>query len=168
MSAPRILCAAAALLAVAACGISPTDVQTRGDDPVIKLPPPSKTIYLVRNGELTLEPADVESDTVGSLLGALFAASGQSLGDRTTELRGFEYVGMKDSLDPVQRDEKQLPRTSTLTVYIKGDRPLTRLGKAQIVCTAQQDTAVEKVEIVRKRDGRPSVLEERRICGDLK
>ncbi|NUT10198.1 MAG: hypothetical protein HOQ38_06950, partial [Nonomuraea sp.] len=121
MRATRILCASAALLAAAACGISPTDVQTRGNAPTIKLPPPSKTIYLIEGGELALEPADVENDSVGSLLEALFAASDEPLGGRTTELNGLEYVGMKDSLDPVQRDEMQLPRTSTLTVYIRGE-----------------------------------------------
>ncbi|MEV4397587.1 hypothetical protein [Nonomuraea sp. NPDC049607] len=174
MRAHRALPAVLALLAAAACGISPTDVQTKGAAPTIKLPPPSKTIFLIRNKELTLEPADVETDTVGSLLGALFAASDRPLGDRTTELRGLEYVGMKDSLDPVQRDEKQLPRTSTLTVYFKGDRPLSRLGKAQIVCTAQQDAAqqdaaFEQVKIVRENDGRPSKAEGRPYtCGELK
>ncbi|NUR92416.1 MAG: hypothetical protein HOY71_50805, partial [Nonomuraea sp.] len=167
MSATRALCAAAVLLAAAACGISTTDVQNRGEAPVIKLPPPSKTIYLIKDGELALEPADVENGTVDSLLEALFAASNQPMTDRTTELRGLEYVRTKDSLDPVQRDEKQLPRTSTLTVYIKGDRPLTRLGKAQIVCTAQQETAFETVKIVREREGRPSKTEGRHICGDL-
>ncbi|MGW2218572.1 hypothetical protein ACWCSD_26630 [Nonomuraea sp. NPDC001684] len=169
MIARRVLVAAAALLAVAACGISPTDVQTKGAAPTIKLPPPSKTIYLIRNKQLTLEPADVESGTVGSLLGALFAASDQPLGDRTTELHGLEYVGMKDSLDPVQRDEMQLPRTSTLTVYFKGDRPLSRLGKAQIVCTAQQDFAFEQVKIVRENDGRPAKAEGRPYtCRELR
>jgi hypothetical protein len=160
--------AIAALLAVTACGISPTDVQNRGNAPTIELPPPSKTIYLIRNGALTLEPADVEDDTVASLLGALFSASSEPLGNRDTALRGFTYEGIKDSLNPVQRDEIQLPRTSTLTVYIKGDGPLSRLGKAQIVCTAQQDAAFEEVRIVRQNDDRPSTSEGRYICGDLR
>ncbi|TMR97584.1 hypothetical protein [Nonomuraea basaltis] len=158
----------AALLAVAACGISPTDVQDRGTAPTIRIPPPSKTIYLVRDGELTLEPADVEDDTVESLLGALFAASSQPLGDRDTDLRGFTYLGIKDSLNPVQRDEMQLPRTSTLTVHIRGQGTLTRLGMAQIVCTAQQDAAYEQVKIVRDNENRPAKVEGRFRCGDLK
>ncbi|MFI7636588.1 hypothetical protein [Nonomuraea sp. NPDC049400] len=156
------------LLALAACGISPTDVQDRGNVPTIKVPPPSKTIYLIKDGKLALEPADVENDTVGSLLGALFEASTQPLGDRDTALRGFTYLGIKDSLNPVQRDEVQLPRTSTLTVYIRGDGTLTRLGKAQIVCTAQQDAAFELVKIVRENENRPSRSEGRYTCPELK
>ncbi|MFD0470176.1 sensor histidine kinase [Nonomuraea thailandensis] len=45
--------AAALLLAATACGISPTDVQDRGDAPTVKIPPPTKTIYLVKNGRLS-------------------------------------------------------------------------------------------------------------------
>ncbi|MEV4106885.1 hypothetical protein [Nonomuraea sp. NPDC049695] len=156
------------LVAVAACGISPTDVQDRGNVPTVRIPPPSKTIYLIRDGKLALEPADVENDTVASLLGALFAASEQPLGERDTALRGFTYLGIKDSLNPVQRDEIQLPRTSTLTVYIRGDGTLTKLGKAQIVCTAQQDAAFELVKIVRENVHRPSKSEGRYTCGELK
>jgi hypothetical protein len=160
--------AAAALLATAACGISPTDVQDRAHAPTVKIPPPSKTIYLIRNGKLALEPADVEDDTVESLLGALFAASTQPLGDRDTQLRGFTYLRIKDSLNPVQRDEIQLPRTSTLTVYIRGQGRLTDLGKAQIVCTAQQDAAYVQVRIVRDNENRPSKDEGRYTCGDFR
>jgi hypothetical protein len=160
--------AAAALLAVGACGISPTDVQDKGNAPTVRAPPPSKTIYLIKDGKLTLEPADVADDTVESLLGALFAASRQPLGDRDTALRGFMYLGIKDSLNPVRRDEVLLPRTSTLTVFIRGDGTLTELGKAQIVCTAQQDAAYEQVKIVRDNVNRPPKDEGRYICGDLR
>ncbi|WP_345146245.1 hypothetical protein [Nonomuraea rubra] len=55
--------AALLLLAMTACGISPTDVQDRGSAPTVRIPPPTKTIYLVRNGKLAREPADVEDDT---------------------------------------------------------------------------------------------------------
>ncbi|MEV0380718.1 hypothetical protein [Nonomuraea sp. NPDC050643] len=158
----------AALLAITACGISPTDVQDRGNAPTIRIPPPSKTIYLIRDGKLALEPADVENDTVASLLGALFAASSQPLGDRDTALRGFTYLRIKNSINPVQRDEIQLPRTSTLTVYIRGEGTLTKLGMAQIVCTAQQDAAFELVKIVRENENRPSKTEGRFTCGELK
>jgi hypothetical protein len=168
MTALRVL-ALALLLALTACGISPTDVQDRGNAPTIKIPPPSKTIFLIRNGKLALEAADVENDTVASLLGALFAASSQPLdGGRDTALRGFTYLGIKDSLNPVQRDEVQLPRTSTLTVYIRGEGTLTRLGMAQIVCTAQQDAAYEMVKIVRENVNRPSKSEGQHTCGELK
>ncbi|MFG1703905.1 hypothetical protein ACFLIM_12000 [Nonomuraea sp. M3C6] len=158
----------AVLLTVTACGISPTDVQDRGNAPTIRIPPPSKTIYLIRDGRLALEPADVENDTVGSLLGALFDASTQPLGNRDTALRGFTYMGIKDSVNPVQRDEVQLPRTSTLTVFVRGEGTLTKLGKAQIVCTAQQDAAFELVKIVRENENRPSESEGRFTCGELK
>ncbi|TDD18174.1 hypothetical protein [Nonomuraea diastatica] len=167
MKAQRIL-AIAALVGAAACGISPTDVQDRGNAPTTKIPPPSKTIYLLRDGELILEAADVDNDTVGSLLGALFDASTKPLGNRDTALRGFTYIGIKDSLNPIQRDEVQLPRTSTLTVYIRGEGTLTKLGKAQIVCTAQQDAAFELVKIVRENENRPSETEGRYTCGELK
>ncbi|MGW7477312.1 hypothetical protein ACWGH8_01895 [Nonomuraea muscovyensis] len=152
----------------AGCGIAPTDVQERAKPPTVEVPPPSKTIYLLKNDQLALEPADVESDTVESLLTALFAASSQPLGDRDTALRGFTFEGIEDSLNPVQRDEVQLPRTSTLTVFVKGDGRLSKLGKAQIVCTAQQDAAFEQVKIVHKYANRPSRTEGRFICGDLK
>ncbi|SEK39934.1 hypothetical protein [Nonomuraea pusilla] len=170
---PRTLLTAAALCAtlagLSACGISPTDVEDRGAAPTIHVPPPSKTIFLIRNGELTKEPADVGNNTVGSLLGALFAASTEPLTDgRDTALRGFALVRIKDSLNPITRDEVQLPRTSTLTVYIKGEGTLSKLGKAQIVCTAQQDAAFEEVKIVRENDDRPPTSEGRYICGDLK
>jgi hypothetical protein len=164
----RALALAAALLAAAACGISPTDVQDRGNAPTIRIPPPSKTIYLIRDGRLALEPADVANETVDSLLGALFDASTQPLGDRDTGLRGFTYLRTKDSLNPVQRDEIQLPRTSTLTVYIRGDGTLSKLGKAQIVCTAQQEAAYELVNIIRENANRPSQSEGRFTCGELK
>ncbi|MFC4008256.1 hypothetical protein ACFOY2_13575 [Nonomuraea purpurea] len=157
-----------ALLAVTACGIAPTDVQDRGNAPTIRIPPPSKTIYLIKDGDLSLEPADVEDDTVDSLLGALFQASTQPLGDRDTALRGFTYQGIKDSLNPVRRDEIKLPRTSTLTVIIRGEGTLTPLGKAQIVCTAQQDAAYEEVKIVRVEQNRPSRSEGQFTCGELK
>ncbi|MGN9840782.1 hypothetical protein ACTMTI_21935 [Nonomuraea sp. H19] len=168
MKAFRVLLIAA-LMAVTACGISPTDVQERGNAPVIRIPPPSKTIFLIRNGELALEPADVEDDTVESLLGALFQASTKPLDDgQDTALRGFTYLGIKDSLNPVQRDEVQLPRTSTLTVFIRGEGTLSKLGRAQIVCTAQQDAAFEQVKIVRDNENRPPKVEGRFDCGDLK
>ncbi|QYC44982.1 hypothetical protein Nocox_37140 [Nonomuraea coxensis DSM 45129] len=157
-----------ACVLLAACGISPTDVQERGNAPTVSIPPPSKTIYLIRNGKLAREPADVGDDTVESLLGALFAASGQPLGDRDTALRGFTYLRTKDSLNPVQRDEMQLPRTLTLTVYIRGSASLSDLGKAQIVCTAQQDAAYEQVKIVRDNENRPPKDEGRYTCGDLR
>ncbi|WP_188192579.1 hypothetical protein [Nonomuraea sp. SYSU D8015] len=156
-----------ALLAVAACGISPTDVRDRENAPTARIPPPSKTIYLLRDGKLTLEAADVEDDTVESLLGALFAASTQALDGRDTALRGFTYLRIKDSLNPVQRDEVRLPRTSTLTVYISGEGTLSDLGKAQIVCTAQQDAAYVQVKIVRDNQNRPSKDEGRYTCGDF-
>ncbi|GAA3664917.1 hypothetical protein GCM10022224_031440 [Nonomuraea antimicrobica] len=157
----------AVLLAGTACGISPTDVQDRGNAPTIAIPPPSKTIFLIRGGKLALEPADVDDDTVASLLTALFAASTQPLGDRDTALRAFTYLRIKDSINPPQRDEVQLPRTSTLTVYISGDGTLTNLGKAQIVCTAQQDAAFEQVKIVRVNENRPAKTEGQFTCGQL-
>lgn len=168
MKTIRVL-AAVSLLAGAACGISPTDVQDRGNAPTVKIPPPSKTIYLIRNGKLTLEPADVENDTVDSLLGALFGASRQPLLDgRDTALRGFTYLRTKNSVNPPQRDEIQLPRTSTLSVYIRGEGTLTRIGIAQIVCTAQQDAAFEQVKIIRDNPNRPPKVEGRYTCGELK
>jgi hypothetical protein len=161
--------ACAALVAVAACGINPTDVEDRAKPPTVEVPPPSKTIYLIKGGRLALEPANVDSDTVDSLLTALFAASTLPLDDRQTALGGFSFEGIEDSLNPIQRDEIQLPRTSTLTVFIKGDGTLSKLAKAQIVCTAQQDAAFEEVKIVRVYGGgRPSRTEGRFICGDLK
>ncbi|MEV0823436.1 hypothetical protein [Nonomuraea rubra] len=160
--------AALLLLAMTACGISPTDVQDRGSAPTVRIPPPTKTIYLVRNGKLAREPADVEDDTVESVLGALFEASARPLGDRDTALRGFTYLRTRNSINPPQRDEIQLPRTSTLTVYISGDGTLTKLGMAQIVCTAQQDAAYEVVRIVRDNQGRPPKDEGRHTCGELK
>lgn len=170
MADRRALAAALlALLAVTACGISPTDVEVRATPPVIEVPPPSKTIYLIKNGKLTLEPADVDSDTVSSLLTALFNASALPLGDRDTALRGFTFERIEDSLNPIQRDEVQLPRTSTLTVFIRGEGTLSRLAKAQIVCTAQQDAAFEQVKIIHiYPENRPSKTEGRFICGDLK
>ncbi|MEV4566952.1 hypothetical protein AB0K12_24565 [Nonomuraea sp. NPDC049419] len=168
MKTIRVL-AVVSLLAGAACGISPTDVQDRGNAPTVKIPPPSKTIYLIRDGKLTLEPADVEDDTVDSLLGALFGASRQPLLDgRDTALRGFTYLRTKNSVNPPQRDEIQLPRTSTLTVYIRGEGTLTRIGVAQIVCTAQQDAAFEQVKIIRDNPNRPPKVEGRYTCGELK
>ncbi|GAB2946532.1 hypothetical protein ACFMQL_09160 [Nonomuraea fastidiosa] len=165
----RALTIVTLLAGTAACGISPTDVQDRGNAPTAKIPPPSKTIYLIRDGKLTLEPADVEDDTVDSLLGALFDASRKPLLDgRDTALRGFTYLRTKNSINPPQRDEIQLPRTSTLTVYISGEGTLTRIGIAQIVCTAQQDAAFEQVKIVRQNPHRPPKLEGRFTCGALK
>ncbi|MEO3872563.1 hypothetical protein ABGB18_27445 [Nonomuraea sp. B12E4] len=159
---------AAALLAVTGCGISPTDVQDRGATPTITIPPPSKTYFLIKDGKLSLEPADVENDTVDSLLGALFEASEQPLGDRDTALRGFTYDGIEDSVNPVTRDEVPLPRTSTLTVYLRGDGILSKIAMAQIVCTAQQDVVFEQVKIVRENEGRPSKSEGQYTCGELK
>ncbi|WP_336208013.1 hypothetical protein [Nonomuraea sp. LPB2021202275-12-8] len=160
--------ALATLLLAAACGISPTDVVDRAGSPVVEVPPPSKTIYLLKDGELTLEPADVDSDSVSSLLTALFAASTQALGDRDTALRGFALEGIEDSLNPIPRDEVKLPRTSTLTVFIRGDGTLSVLAKAQIVCTALQDASVEEVKIVRKYADRPPTTERRIACGEHK
>lgn len=105
---------------------------------------------------------------MASLLGALFAVSSQPLENRDTALRGFTYLRSKNSVDPPQRDEIQLPRTSTLTVYISGEGTLSQLGKAQIVCTAQQDAAFEMVKIVRENKNRPSTSEGRFTCGELK
>lgn len=160
--------AGAALLLGTGCGISPSGVAERATAPVARIPPPSKTIYLLRDGELILEPADVASDSVDSLLRALFAASTQPLGDRDTALRGFLLIGVEDSLNPVRRDEVKLPRTSTLTVSVKGEGTLSRPGKAQIVCTAQQDAAIEEVTIVQQRGDRPPVKESGLTCGELR
>ncbi|GAA3577867.1 hypothetical protein GCM10022419_068970 [Nonomuraea rosea] len=168
LTAARALILIAGLLVVAACGISPTDVQDRGNAPTIKVPPPSKTIYLIKDGGLALEPADVRSDSVEDLLKALFAASTQPMDDRDTALRDFTYLRSDDSLNPVQRDEIRLPRTSTLTVYISGYGTLSKLGKAQIVCTAQQEVAFELVKIVRQNANRPPKSEGRYTCGELK
>ncbi|WP_049573689.1 hypothetical protein [Nonomuraea sp. SBT364] len=160
---------AAALLVTAACGISPTGVVNRAAAPVVDIPPPSKTIYLLKDGELSLEPADVQSDSVGSLLTALFAASTKPLGELDTALRGFTFERIEDSLNPVLRDEVKLPRTSTLTIYIKGEGTLSKPGKAQIVCTALQDAAVEEVRIVvRYGDRRPDLRESGLQCPKLR
>jgi len=159
---------AALLLATVACGISPTEVLDRAAAPIIEIPPPSKTIYLLKDGELTREPADVQSESVSDLLMALFAASTKPLGDRDTALRGFVLKGVEDSLNPIPRDEVKLPRTSTLTVFLTGEGTLSRPAMAQIVCTAQQDTSVEQVRIVRMHRGRPSVRENGLTCGELK
>ncbi|MGW0804233.1 hypothetical protein [Nonomuraea sp. NPDC002799] len=164
----RAVAALVLLLALAACGITPTDALDRGSAPTIRVPPPSKTIYLVKNGDLSLQPADVEDDTVDSLLGALFDASTHPLGELDTGLRGFVYRGIKDSLNPVRRDEIQLPRTSTLSVLISGEGTLSELGKAQIVCTVQQEIAYEQVKIVRENENRPSKSEGQFTCGELK
>ncbi|MGR6914571.1 hypothetical protein ACU635_10005 [[Actinomadura] parvosata] len=163
----RALVAVVLLLAMTGCGILPTDVQDRGSAPTVRIPPPTKTIFLLRNGKLMREPADVEDDTVDSVLTALFDASSHPLGDRDTALRGFTYLRTRNSINPPQRDEIQLPRTSTLTVYISGDGTLTKLGMAQIVCTAQQDAAFEVVKIVRENEGRPPKDEGRHTCSEL-
>ncbi|MFI9557080.1 hypothetical protein [Nonomuraea endophytica] len=171
--------AAGLLLAVAGCGVTPTNVVDVSGPPTVKIPPPSKTIYLLKPVEqrqdsrrarfaLTREPADVENDTVDSLLTALFQANGRQLGGLHTALRGFTYEGMQDSLDPETRDETRLPRTSTLTVYIKGTGPLPLLGKKQIVCTAQQETQFEQVKIIRQFPSRAPQDEGQHICGKLK
>lgn len=167
MNARRLL-PAVLLLLVAGCGITPTDVTDRGKPPTIEIPPPTKTIFLLKDGRLILQPADVDSDTVGSLLTALFEASTASLGDLDTALRGFTLEGIEDSLNPIQRDEIQLPRTSTLTVVVKGEGTMSRLAKAQIVCTAQQDAAFEQVRIIHRYENRPSRSEGRFTCADLK
>jgi hypothetical protein len=156
--------AAAALLLAAACGIAPTDVRDGAEAPVVDIPPPSKTIYLLKDGQLSLEPVDVQSDSVSSLLNALFAASTQPLGDLDTALRGFVFEGIEDSLNPIQRDEVIVPRTSTLTVFIKGEGTLSRAGKAQIVCTAKQDVAVDEVKIVQRSGDRPDTTESGLQC----
>lgn len=163
--APLIL---AATLLLGGCGIAPTDVIERAPAPVIEIPPPSKTIYLLKDGELTLEPADVGSASVESLLRALFAASAQPLGGLDTALRGLSFDRTEDSLNPIQRDEVKLPRTSTLTVYVKGEGVLSRLGMAQIVCTAQQDTTIEEVRIVHRHADRPPTTERGLTCGQLR
>ncbi|NUR84964.1 MAG: hypothetical protein HOY71_12845 [Nonomuraea sp.] len=167
MSARRTLLALL-LLAAAGCGITPTDVADRGKPPTIVIPPPTKTIYLLHRGQLVLQPANVESDTVGSLLSALFEASTEPLGDLDTALDGFVFEGISDSLNPVQRDEIRLPRTSTLTVYVKGEGELTTLAKAQIVCTVQLNPVFEHIRIVHQYQDRPSKLEGRYTCNDLK
>ncbi|MFC5817091.1 hypothetical protein [Nonomuraea harbinensis] len=167
-AARELLGAAALVVGVAACGIPPTDVIERAAAPVIEVPPPSKTIYLLKDGELTMEPADVSSASVESLLRALFAASAQPLGKLDTALHGFVFDGIEDSLNPIQRDEVKLPRTSTLTVYVRGDGTLSKTAMAQIVCTAQQDTAIEGVKIVQKFGDRPPVTESGLTCGELR
>lgn len=167
-AARELLGAAALVIGVAACGIPPTDVIERAAAPVIEVPPPSKTIYLLKDGELTMEPADVSSASVESLLRALFAASTQPLGKLDTALHGFVFDGIEDSLNPIQRDEVKLPRTSTLTVYVRGDGTLSKTAMAQIVCTAQQDTAIEGVKIVQKFGDRPPTTESGLTCGELR
>ncbi|WP_327089437.1 hypothetical protein OIE66_02080 [Nonomuraea sp. NBC_01738] len=159
---------AALLTLVAGCGITESGVVELGGPPLVSIPPPSKTIYMLRDGKLILEPADVDDDSVNSLLTALFAASAAPLPGRETALRGFTYEGMNDTTKRVQRNDPQLPRTSTLTVYVKGEQALTRSARAQIVCTAQQDAAYEAVKIVHKYDRRAPTTEEPKICGDLK
>ncbi|MFI6296153.1 hypothetical protein ACIBEJ_31480 [Nonomuraea sp. NPDC050790] len=170
--------AAGLLLAAAGCGITPTNVVDVAGPPTVKIPPPSKTIYLLKPTEarqdsrrarfrLTREPADVENDTVDSLLTALFQANERQLNGLHTALRGFTYEGIQDSLSPVTRDETRLPRTSTLTVYIKGTGTLPPLGKAQIVCTAQQETTFVKVKIIRQFPSRAPQDEGQHICGEL-
>ncbi|WP_157249420.1 hypothetical protein [Nonomuraea typhae] len=170
--------AVAGLLLAAGCGITPTNVVDVTGPPTVRIPPPSKTIYLLKPEPrqdsrserflLTKEPADVENDTVDSLLTALFQANDRQLGGLHTALRGFTYEGTQDSLNPVTRDETRLPRTSKLTVYIKGKGTLSKLGKAQIVCTAQQDASFEQVKIIRQFPSSPPREEGEYTCGDLK
>lgn len=171
MTGRRALVAALLLVTgcvAAGCGITPTGVVDVAGPPTVRIPPPSKTIYLLKDDELALEPADVENDTVDSLLTALFQASDLHLVGRYTALRGFTYEGIQDSLNPIQRDEVKLPRTSTLTVYIKGVGTLPKMAKAQIVCTAQQDAAYEQVKIIRQYTRRAPRSEGQYTCGDLK
>ncbi|HLU70817.1 MAG TPA: hypothetical protein VKZ82_01440 [Nonomuraea sp.] len=164
----RAFLAVAALLSGVACGIMPTDVIERAPAPVIEIPPPSKTIYLLKNGELTMEPANVSSASVESLLRALFAASTQPLGELDTALRGYVFEGIDDSLNPIRRDEVKLPRTSTLTVYVRGPGRLSKIAMAQIVCTAQQDVTIEEVKIVQRYGDRAPVTRRGLTCGQLK
>ncbi|GAA0949280.1 hypothetical protein [Nonomuraea longicatena] len=155
------------LLAAAGCGITPTGVVDVAGPPVVRIPPPSKTIYLLRETRLVKQAVNVENDTVDSLLTALFQANNRELFGLQTALRGFAYEGVQDSLDSVPRDEVRLPRTSKLTVYVMGEGRLSRLGKAQIVCTAQQDAAFKQVKIIRQFSHRAPREEGAYTCENL-
>lgn len=165
MSRPYWLMALA--LVAAGCGITPSAAQEKTAPPLITLHVPSKRIWLVKNGQLEPWAADTHNDTVDSLLDALFNAADEPLPEETTTaLRGFSKDSIHTSQDP--RDEERPPRTVTLTVYLTGEGRLTRLAKAQIVCTLQEDTTVRTVKIVRRIEGKGDRSEGSRDCDELK
>lgn len=156
-------------LVTAGCGITPSAAMERAAPPVVTLPTPSKRIWLVRNGSLVPWPANTESNAVESLIEVLFRAADEPLPEEmTTALRGFSLDNVHTSQDPIYRDESMPPRTVTLTIFLTGEGKLTRLAKAQIVCTAQEDTTVATVKIVRLIEGQSDKAEKSRDCAKLK
>lgn len=157
-----------ALVALAAgCGITPNAAVERAAPPVVTMQPPSTHIWLVKRGRLQDVPVSTPKDHVEGLLEKLFDASKGPMPDdeTTTELRGFTLD--RTYTDRAPRDPDSLPRTETLTVYIRGESKLTRVAKAQIVCTAQQDSKIDRVKIVRISDTGPARSEGSNNCKQL-
>ncbi|MFI6325332.1 hypothetical protein ACIBG8_47990 [Nonomuraea sp. NPDC050556] len=152
---------------VTGCGITPNSAVEKAPPPVVTMQPPSTHIWLVKRGRLEDVPVSTPKDHVEGLLAKLFDASKEPMPDdeTSTHLRGFTLDRTYTERAP--RDPDSLPRTETLTVYIKGESKLTRLAKAQIVCTAQQDSKIDRVKIVRISDNGPDRSEGSNNCKEL-
>lgn len=161
---------ALAALAVAGCGITPNAAVEKAPPPVVTLQVQTKRIWMIQNGNLLDIPADRKDTTVEGLLYSLFSFSDRPMSEDgiTTDLRGFKLDRVQRSQHAVPRDEVTLPRTLTVTVYIAGNGPLSKLAKMQIVCTAQEDPALGDVKIVRLRDQGPATSEGKHDCDKLR
>ncbi|MEU6999543.1 hypothetical protein [Nonomuraea sp. NPDC046570] len=151
MNACRLsLAAALVLAATSACGITPTNVVTVGDAPVIRTRPQYSDVYLLRAGRLVLNKVRVPSNSLADHMRVLFDIANQTPAV-LREDGDLSGLSLREA-DPrvfgtqPQRTDPGV-RGLRLHVYLEGDKKLSEAGLAQIVCTARLRPEVWEVRV---------------------
>ncbi|MFB9529001.1 hypothetical protein [Nonomuraea roseola] len=151
------------------CGISPTAVSSLGSPPVISTEPIFSQVYLIKKGRLVQQRVRVPGKTAEDLMRTLMdLASHPVESGQDTDLYGMRYqdaeaepVGRQQRLDPSET------RSLVLYVTLQGERELSRVALAQIVCTARLRTDISKVQVNIARTVAPSTTSGRRTCKEF-
>ncbi|MFD1940108.1 MULTISPECIES: hypothetical protein [Nonomuraea] len=159
----------AALLLLPGCGITPSPVATLTSAPVISTEPIWAKIYLIKKGRLALQEVRVASKTTEDLMRTLMDLANHPVeSGQDTDLYGMRYQDV-DSEPMGQRTQRMDPENKSLVLYVtlQGERELSRVALAQIVCTARMRPEVAKVQVNITRSVSPSSTTGRRTCGEF-
>ncbi|GAA2370088.1 hypothetical protein [Nonomuraea africana] len=165
--APLLL---ACLALLAGCGISPTAVTSLGSPPVISTKPIFSQVFLIKKGRLELQRVRVGGRTSEDLMRTLMdLANHPTESGQDSDLYGMRYQDAE--AEPVGSQERRLDpaenRSLVLYVTLQGERELSRVALAQIVCTARLRPDISKVQVNVIRTVAPSTTSGRRTCREF-